>query len=245
MDDERDPRDDAETGGEAGREIVHDDIVKRLLDYQRQLREVDEAPAAATTTITAQATATEEIVDLTDVEGDGDTISLDEPATEAAMDATESAPMDAAEVGHETSAGADEGSADVIVLHPEPVSSDETADTASMTGSVDATADEDLATAVAEIATGETDAAAAAAKGAGTTASTTASPAIETAAAPVTDDAATASVDDERIARYQRSLEDLAERFAILRSTLQDMAIAADERLAEIEELLEQTQLER
>ena len=240
MDDERDLRDDAETGEEAGPEIAHDDIVKRLLDYQRQLREVDEAPAAATTTITAE--AAEEIVDLTDVEGDAHTISLDEPATAAA---TEAEPIDAAEVGHGTSAGADDGSADVIVLHPEPTSSDETADTASMTGSVDATADEDLATAVAEIATGETDATTEAENDAGATASTTASPAIETAAAPVIEDAATASDDDERIARYERSLEDLAERFAILRSSFQDMAIAADERLAEIEELLAQTQLER
>ena len=48
MADERDPRDDAESE-DASPELVHDDIVKRLLDYQRQLRESGpegEAPAA-------------------------------------------------------------------------------------------------------------------------------------------------------------------------------------------------------
>jgi hypothetical protein len=58
--------------------VVHDDIMKRLLDYQRSLREGAEAEPAETarpmvdySAIEAQAaaaTATEEIVDLTEIE---------------------------------------------------------------------------------------------------------------------------------------------------------------------------------
>lgn len=68
------PEDPIATGDDADEApVVHDDIVKRLRDYQRRLRgegtseaplvEDDEMPARAAT-----ATATEDLVDLTEIE---------------------------------------------------------------------------------------------------------------------------------------------------------------------------------
>jgi len=246
MDEDRELSDDVNADEEANPNIAHDDIVKRLLDYQRQLREgaPEELAAAATTTITAESAA-DEVVDLTTVEADddADTITLDEPATAGAT-SVETATTDATgavatgtDVMSETSEpGADdEASADVIVLRPEGSPTERDAqDTAVMTA-VDASADEDVATAMTELAEREAAAPIDATASATTPETTVAAPEV---AASDPDDA-------ERIARYERSLEDLAERFATLRSSFQDMAIAADERLAEIEELLAQTQLDR
>jgi hypothetical protein len=245
MDEDRELSDDVNADEEANLNIAHDDIVKRLLDYQRQLREgaPEELAPAATTTITAEAPA-DEVIDLNAAEAEGsDTIALDEPATAGAVSA-ETATTDAMDTSAtgtdlvtETSEhGTDDAaSADVIVLHPEASAAEEVAqDTEAMTA-VDASADEDLATVMTEIAEAEAVApgdAAAAAPSAETAAAASEAPAME-------------PEDAERIARYERSLEDLADRFATLRSSFQDMAIAADERLAEIEELLAQTQLDR
>jgi hypothetical protein len=226
MADGREPRDDAGTDEGAIPEHGHDDIVKRLLDYQRQLRESGDAEGAhtATTTITAEAAA-DELLDLTTAEAeDADTISIDEPTTAAATGRT------TGEASDGTAASA-HGAADVIVLHPEATPSG----TAEAAADVDATVDETIDAAMEEIAAGETEA----------TATDGATPnAIGSA---TIDDAtrARSSEDAERIARYERSLEDLAERFATLRQSFQDMAIAADGRLAEIEELLAQIQLDR
>ena len=248
MDEDRELSDDSNADDEADPDIVHDDIVKRLLDYQRQLREgaPEEIAAAATTTLTAESPA-DELIDLTAVEADdaSDTVTLDEPATAAATspETATSDPTAAAatgmEVTGETPTGADDdASAEVIVLRPEaPAANDVAEDTEAMT-TVDASADEDLATAMLEVAEAEPPT-----PSATTDDATREAPTAETEApapeATIDADAA------ERIARYERSLEDLADRFATLRSSFQDMAIAADERLAEIEELLAQTQLDR
>jgi hypothetical protein len=242
MDEDREPSDDV-NAEEANPNIAHDDIVKRLLDYQRQLREgaPEELAPGPTTTITAESPA-DEVVDLTAAEADddSDTITLDELATAGATSA-ETATTDAidaaataTDLGNEPSQtrADDEASADVIVLRPEGSTAEELAeDTEAMTA-VDASADEDLATVMTEIAEAE---AAAPSDATASTINATAAP--EVATIP--------PAEADRIARYERSVEDLAERFATLRSSFQDMAIAADERLAEIEELLAQTQLDR
>ena len=232
MADERDPRDDAESE-DASPELVHDDIVKRLLDYQRQLRESGpegEAPAA-TATITAEATTSEEIVDLTAAEtsDDDDTIELEAEETAEAIDVETTEPL----AGAATTA--DDLSAEVIVLHPETATAEETAAAAA---SVDATADDAIVETIGEIASTAT-----VTPEAGSTEGA-ATPSDAAATAP-TETSIGSAEDAERIARYERSLGELAERFAFLRQSFQDMAIAADGKLAEIEELLAQTQLDR
>jgi hypothetical protein len=248
MDEDRELSDDTNADDQADADIVHDDIVKRLLDYQRQLREgaPEEIAVAATTTLTAESPA-DELVDLTAVEADdaSDTVTLDEPATAgatsaetAASDATDAAATGTDVVGETPSGADDDASADVIVLRPEAPAAEDVAGVTEAMTTVDASADEDLATAMTEVAEAD-----APTPGAMTDDATSEAPTAGTPApapeARIEPEAA------ERIARYERSLEHLAERFATLRSTFQDMAIAADERLAEIEELLAQTQLDR
>ena len=133
--------------------VVHDDIVKRLLDYQRQLREgaLVEGDASIVTTIPEAVSVDDDVIDLRD-EGSSD----DGPAT--------------------------------IV---------------------------DMASVRSEIA------------------------ATDVESVVIATDEASAVTDLEaRIAGMDRSLEQLAAKFADLRSSFQDMAIAADERLADIEELI-------
>jgi hypothetical protein len=248
MDEDRELSDDTHADDEADPDIVHDDIVKRLLDYQRQLREgaPEEIAAAATTTLTAESPA-DELIDLTAVEAvdPSDTVTLDEPATAGATspetatsDATDAAAT-GTDVTGETLSGADEdASAEVIVLRPDAPTAEAVADDTEAMTTVDASADEDLATAMTALAEAEAPTPSATSDDATSEAPTaeTPAPAPEATVEPET---------AERIARYERSLEDLADRFATLRSSFQDMAIAADERLAEIEELLAQTQLDR
>jgi len=149
--------------------VVHDDIMKRLLDYQRRLRE--DSPSepshplvdySAMEAQAAMATATEEIVDLTEIE---------EPEAEIEV-------IEVVEVGE-----ADE------VDEVEPV-----------------------------------DANAAAAPTGEPTKVEEPSPAEGSLA--------------ERVEQLEASLDQIATMLAAMRSDFQDLAIRADERIAEIEDAL-------
>jgi len=63
-------------------EVVHDDIVKRLLDYQRQLRDgaLVEGEVPPETVTIPEASADDEVIDLTDAVLDAET-SAGAPAT--------------------------------------------------------------------------------------------------------------------------------------------------------------------
>src|SRR5215218_6516871 len=90
MDEDRELSDDVNGDEEANPDVAHDDIVKRLLDYQRQLREGSprEPAPAATATITTESPA-DELIDLNAAEADEDSdeVTLDEPATAGATSA--------------------------------------------------------------------------------------------------------------------------------------------------------------
>ena len=222
-DDEIDATNEAETS-----EIVHDDIVKRLLDYQRQLREGLDARGAATATATTAtitaSTATDELVDLTAAEESA--ASRNESADERGAAGAVEHPGAGDDAGDAVSGGAGFGtredavagdvSADVIVLHP-VTPGDET---------VPEVTSEDAVTA----AEGE------ASTGAWPGTEGSASAALAGASANEPDDGTDEAAD--RVLELERSLETLAARFDSLRSSFQDMAIAADVRLAEIEELI-------
>jgi hypothetical protein len=60
---------------EQGAEIVHEDIMQRLLDYQRQLRE-GASPGEAAGAMTATKTETDVIVDLTQAEAELEAVDL-------------------------------------------------------------------------------------------------------------------------------------------------------------------------
>lgn len=248
----------AETAEAEEPELVHDDIVKRLLDYQRQLREGLEgtsAGAAAAASSVATQTATEELVDLTggdtleedfvdltaDVSGaprsaddmtigDVDVASPPPPVDDAAADTPTSV---AGETGADarTQDGAlpddraDATNADVIVLHPDatPTSIDPDATTS---------ADDVTSTPTGIPSSGPSHAGA----WPGTAPTSPAAPIAEATPSITTDTSDGEAAD--RILELERRLEVLSARFAELRSSFQDMAIAADERLAEIEDLL-------
>ena len=229
----------AETTEAEEPELVHDDIVKRLLDYQRQLREGLEDTATAPSSVAMQ-TATDELVDLTG----GDTLEEDfvdltedvsgapRPAENLAIEDVAAAsppppPLEdpAVDAPTRTTGGAeapaqDRADAEVIVLRPDP------------------SADQDAMTSASDAAVARADAPSDEAGRAGAWPGPAPSPArVEDGSPSVT----TGSSDDkaaDRIAELERRLEILVSRFADLRSSFQDMAIAADERLAEIEDLL-------
>lgn len=229
----------AETTEAEEPELVHDDIVKRLLDYQRQLREGLEDTATAPSSVATQ-TATDELVDLTD----GDTLEEDfvdltedvsgapRPAENTAIEDVAAAsppppPLDDAAVdaptrtiGGAEAPAQNRADAEVIVLHPDP------------------SADQDAMTSASDAAVAMADAPSDESRRAGAWPGPAPSPdRVEDGSPSVT----TGSSDDEaadRIVELERRLEILVSRFADLRSSFQDMAIAADERLAEIEDLL-------
>lgn len=67
---------------EQGAEIVHEDIMQRLLDYQRHLREGD-SPSEAAGAMTATKTETDVVVDLTQAEAElepADLVVIEEAA---------------------------------------------------------------------------------------------------------------------------------------------------------------------
>jgi hypothetical protein len=245
----------AETAEAEEPELVHDDIVKRLLDYQRQLREGLQDTEMAPSSVATQ-TATDELVDLTG----GDTLEEDfvdltedvsgapRPAGDMAIDdgAVASPPPppvgDAAADTPTSTAGeagadgrpqdgvlpdvrSDATNAEVIVLHP---------DATPATMDPDATTTADDVTSTSTIISSDASGHAGAWPG---TAPTSLSAPIAETTPSITGDTS----DDEaadRIVQLERRLEVLSTRFAELRSSFQDMAIAADERLAEIEDLL-------
>ncbi|MGE5459117.1 MAG: hypothetical protein ACM3WR_00685 [Solirubrobacterales bacterium] len=60
---------------EQGAEIVHEDIMQRLLNYQRHLREGD-SPSEAAGAVTATMTETDMVVDLTHAEAELEAVDL-------------------------------------------------------------------------------------------------------------------------------------------------------------------------
>ena len=82
---------------EQGAEIVHEDIMQRLLDYQRQLRE-GASPGEAAGGMTATKTETDVIVDLTQAEAELEAVDL-VVIEEAADTGEQSAPVEEASVG--------------------------------------------------------------------------------------------------------------------------------------------------
>lgn len=178
---------------EAQSEIVHDDIVKRLLEYQRQLREgmaADASPETAEPGTTK--TDTELVVDLTEAE--------------AAVEARETAEEPIAEIP--------EPEAELEIAEPEPI---------------------------AEIAEPEAEAPEPTPEIGEPTASkpTASAPEPEPAGEPAE---ASPSADLEaRVAELEASLGRVTQILGELRGSFQEMAIAADERLAEIEALLAST----
>jgi hypothetical protein len=67
---------------EQGAEIVHEDVMQRLLDYQRQLRE-GATPSEAAGAVTATKTETDVVVDLTRAEAElegADLVVIEEAA---------------------------------------------------------------------------------------------------------------------------------------------------------------------
>jgi hypothetical protein len=172
--------------------LVHDDIVKRLLDYQRQLREADESTGPeqeASVTAVGTVVELEEIVDLTVVETE----------LEATEDGAGDRDAEVIDIWSDRSDGADAAAAELAVVPDEP-----------------------------------------ALETFGATSASEPTPEMSGVEASVTP----AEV-EARIERIEASLERLSDRFAELRSSFQDMAIAADERLAEIDQLIADIRRER
>ena len=169
--------------------VAHDDIMKRLLDYQRRFREENPSepshPLVDYSAMEAQAalaTATEEIVDLTEIE-----------ESEAEIEVVEVVEVDEADVLPEAAK-----SAQAEAMHERDAE-----DTAPMSAETPASkAAEPVVTKAEE-----------------------SPPAAEGNLA-------------ERVEQLEASLDEIAMMLAAVRSDFQDLAIRADERIAEIEDAL-------
>jgi hypothetical protein len=193
-------------------EVVHDDIVKRLLDYQRKLRDDD---ASATRVIVLPEAALETPLEDASASGDSSLRRRDDAASTNDASLTDAADVAALHRTETTVAAAAEESdpmADrIVIVELEPGVTDP------------ATAQGD-----ADVSVGTSDAPAAASSVTASDGSTFEREAF-----------LERSADDEgRIGRMEIALDRLAGRFSELRASFADMAIAADERLAEIEDLL-------
>ena len=172
--------------------VAHDDIMKRLLDYQRRFREENPSepshPLVDYSAMEAQAalaTATEEIVDLTEIEESEDEIEV--------IEVVEVVEVDEADVPPEAAK-----SAQAEAMHERDA--------------------EDAATMSAE-----------------TPASKAAEPVVTKA--EESPPAAEGNL-AERVEQLEASLDEIAMMLAAVRSDFQDLAIRADERIAEIEDAL-------
>jgi len=172
--------------------VAHDDIMKRLLDYQRRFREENPSepshPLVDYSAMEAQAalaTATEEIVDLTEIEESEDEIEV--------IEVVEVVEVDEADVPPEAAK-----SAQAEAMHERDAE-----DTAPMSAETPASkAAEPVVTKAEE-----------------------SPPAAEGNLA-------------ERVEQLEASLDEIAMMLAAVRSDFQDLAIRADERIAEIEDAL-------
>lgn len=179
-------------------QLVHDDIVKRLLDYQRRLREGAPDDPAPVSDPEMSPSVIDEVIDLTAeeelvVEGSTSTEAVPQPVAQGPGEA----PADVAEViDISTGRAAEAGPASA-----ETKISGSDASGAEMTE--------------------------------------TASEPPDGSAVTSADLGATQALED-RIDEIERSLERLSSKFAELRSAFQDMAIAADERLADIQDVIAQ-----
>ena len=169
--------------------VAHDDIMKRLLDYQRRFREENPSepshPLVDYSAMEAQAAlaiATEEIVDLTEIE-----------ESEAEIEVIEVVEVDEADVPPEAAK-----SAQAEAMHERDA--------------------EDTAPMSAE-----------------TPASKAAEPVVTKA--EESPPAAKGNL-AERVEQLEASLDEIAMMLAAVRSDFQDLAIRADERIAEIEDAL-------
>jgi len=179
--------------------VAHDDIMKRLLDYQRRFREENPSepshPLVDYSAMEAQAalaTATEEIVDLTEIEESED--EIEESAAEIeVIEVVEVVEVDEADVPPEAAK-----SAQAEAMHERDAE-----DTAPMSAETPASkAAEPVVTKAEE-----------------------SPPAAEGNLA-------------ERVEQLEASLDEIAMMLAAVRSDFQDLAIRADERIAEIEDAL-------
>jgi hypothetical protein len=174
---------------------VHDDIMKRLLDYQRQLREGESAGSERAPAAVATATVTEDVVDLT------------------------------------------------RVVEPEAV-----IELPDVVGSQPAESSVEDETAQAEVRAGDE----IARPGAITVAGEEAAPQTDSKAELEAEDIGEAKVEEPaealavssdadlqaRVEKLEASLETIGTMLAAVRSDFQDLAIRADERIAELEEVL-------
>jgi TolA-binding protein len=164
--------------------VVHDDIMKRLLDYQRQLREGAtgrEVSIAAGATVTE----TEALVDLSGMESDVDADARPGDDEEAAREAE----------------------ADEVVVSIEATSA--------------------VVEPAFEMPAAPDPSAFAAREPIGVPARSMASPDVEA-----------------RITRLERTLERLGSRIGELRRSFQDLAVAADQRLSQIENEISQARID-
>jgi hypothetical protein len=216
--------DDATTGGEldTGSEppqAVHDDIVKRLLDYQRRLREGDDAaevvvmpevdePEAAAVDLAAGDRAA--VVDDVPIAAS----TTDEAISgerELASDGSTSSDPSTAPAGTTRSLGrSDDDPTPALTRLEEAIAAAEAVTREG--GTSDAASIEEDVTSDEAIAHGTPD--------------------------PATSLASSSAETDARIERLERALGDLSTRLSDLRASFADMAVAADERLADIEDLL-------
>jgi hypothetical protein len=182
---------DEEPGSEAS-SVPHDDIMKRLLDYQRTLRE-GASPEEAAETVRSAVIA--------------------EPAVEPSIEPAEAEPepIDEEEAGEQDAPGEPEPE------EPSVGAQVEAPEAAAVAGVLAATEPVESDTPVDEELPAETQR------------PTTAAPGVGSGL-------------ESRVATLEGKLEDLGTRLAELRQSFQDMAIAADERLAAMEAEIDEVQ---
>jgi hypothetical protein len=182
---------DEEPGSEAS-SVPHDDIMKRLLDYQRTLRE-GASPEEAAETVRSAVIA--------------------EPAVEPSIEPAEAEPepIDEEEAGEQDAPGEPEPE------EPSVGAQVEAPEAAAVVGVIAAAEPAESKVPVEEDVRAETSRPTPAAPGVG-------------------------SGLESRVATLEGKLEDLGTRLAELRQSFQDMAIAADERLAAMEAEIDEVQ---
>lgn len=188
---------DEEPGSEAS-SVPHDDIMKRLLDYQRTLRE-GASPEEAAETVRSAVIA--------------------EPAVEPSIEPAEAEPepIDEEEAGEQDAPGEPEPEEPSVGAQVEAPEAAAVAGVLAATEPVEPAEPAESDVPVEEDVRAETSRLTPAAPGVG-------------------------SGLESRVATLEGKLEDLGTRLAELRQSFQDMAIAADERLAAMEAEIDEVQ---
>jgi hypothetical protein len=251
-----DIRTDAELDEDETLEIVHDDIVKRLLDYQRQLREgADEAPA---TQVVVLPDSTLEMSD--DDVGFSDDASMssseeDRSPGDAASSMSVNVDADAVDAtggtsGADATASLSDDATPALSRLEEALATVEVEEIVSVAADEEDTIEDGVSAATPPMEVVEVEAdvidLASARNDADASSAMTNEASRDTASTITLDEpmserealiGRSAEV-EARIERMELALDRLAGRFSELRTSFADMAIAADERIAEIEDLL-------